>query len=635
MGRSGAKNLKVEVALATSLASQARRGRILSAAAIPAVAAMVYGQFETPALFGWLAIVISEALLDLLVARPRTAKFSDDQFGGNWKGALAPHYAAFGLAWGSLALFALPGGRPDALWLSTIVALAIITVYIATTAASRLLFTVGMVGTATPLTIALAASDTAPKRLAVLAVAYIGISIVVHDAMHRLLISSVRSQHEAELMTAQLNAFVADRDPATQLLNRRSFITALDTLLADHPDDVTVEVANLRRLTAINELYGQQFGDALIGHVGSSLRSIGDDTTIVARLGGDEFAVAWVGETAANPSIRSLAGGAFTWSNITTAADFTCTTASSRVVGGTAEELVTEAMYSLRAARAGRPVRREQRSGHSAHDRRELVDELRAGLCEAGVRPWFQPLVDATTREVVGWEALVRWQHPVLGVVSPDRLLPLIEMSGMSSQLFELMVGESLEFLTLVDARAANSHVVNVNINATDLRNGSMPDTVLSALYDSRISAERLVLELTEREILHADHTVRTALSRLDSAGVHLAVDDFGTGYSSLTHLLDFPADHLKIDRRFVGGLPSDTDALALVKGIVSMAHGLGLTTVAEGVETEEVAAVVHAVGCDQLQGYLMSPAMRASDALDWWSPTVTAAASSVLTPLR
>jgi predicted signal transduction protein with EAL and GGDEF domain len=629
MGGSSANSHEVELALAISIGRQARRGRILSAAAIPAVAALMYGRFENAALLGWLVTMIMEALLDLFIAKPRTKRIEDGDL-DNWKAAVGPHYAAFGLAWGSLALFALPGGRPEALWLSTIVVLALITVYIATTAASRLLFGAGMVGSAVPLATALAVSGTAPMRLAVLAVVYCGIAIVVHDAMHRLLINSVRSQHEAELISAQLNAFVTERDPATQLLNRRSFIAALDRLLAGHPDDATVEVANLRRLTAINELYGQQFGDALIGHVGSSLRAVASDTTIVARLGGDEFAIAWVGDTPANPSIRDLAGGPFSSSGITTSADFACATASSQLLGGTAEELVTEAMYSLRAARAGRPVRREQRSGHSAHDRRELVDELRAGLCEAGVRPWFQPLVDATTRDVVGWEALVRWHHPVLGVVSPDRLLPLIEMSGMSAQLFELMVGESLEFLTMVDGRAANNHVVNVNINATDLRNGSMPDTVLAALYDSQVAAGRLVLELTEREILHADHTVRTALSRLDSAGVHLAVDDFGTGYSSLSHLLDFPADHLKIDRRFIGGLPGDTDALALVKGIVSMAHGLGLTTVAEGVETEEAAAVVHAVGCDQLQGYLMSPAMRAADALDWWRPRAQAEAPAL-----
>jgi c-di-GMP phosphodiesterase len=180
------------------------------------------------------------------------------------------------------------------------------------------------------------------------------------------------------------------------------------------------------------------------------------------------------------------------------------------------------------------------------------------------------------------------------------------------------MITESLAFLVKLDTHDAPNHSVHVNVNATDLREYSMSDAVLGALHDSRINPERLVLELTEREILHVDQTVRSTLSRLDIAGVHLAVDDFGTGYSSLSHLLDFPADHLKIDQRFIVGLPNDIDAHTLVRGIVSMAHGLGLTTVAEGVESEAAALAVHELGCDQIQGYLISAALAPTDAIEW-----------------
>ena len=258
-------------------------------------------------------------------------------------------------------------------------------------------------------------------------------------------------------------------------------------------------------------------------------------------------------------------------------------------------------------------------SGDSAGSRRELVEELQAGLYEAGVRPWFQPIVAAGTRTVVAWEALVRWPHPELGVISPDRLLPLLDMSGMNSELLELIVGGSLDFLGQLDAMGAHGHLVHVNVNPSDLRELSMPDTVLGAIHDSGIAADRLVLELTEREILHVDQLVRGALGRLDLAGVQVAVDDFGTGYSSLSHLLDFPADDVKIDRRFVSDLPEDPDALALVRGVVSMARGLGLRTVAEGVESEEAALVLHALGCDQLQGYHFAPALAADVASAWW----------------
>jgi EAL domain-containing protein (putative c-di-GMP-specific phosphodiesterase class I) len=147
-----------------------------------------------------------------------------------------------------------------------------------------------------------------------------------------------------------------------------------------------------------------------------------------------------------------------------------------------------------------------------------------------------------------------------------------------------------------------------------------MPDIVLGAIQDGRIDATRIVLELTERDILHVEHHERSALAVVDAAGVHLAVDDFGTGYSSLSHLLDFPADHIKIDRRFVNGLPDDADSLALVRGVVSMAKGLGLTTVAEGVETEASAATVRALGCDHIQGYLVAPALAPDAAVAWWT---------------
>ena len=163
---------------------------------------------------------------------------------------------------------------------------------------------------------------------------------------------------------------------------------------------------------------------------------------------------------------------------------------------------------------------------------------------------------------------------------------------------------------------------MHVNIDAIDLRERSMPDLVLGSLHDGSIAPERIVLELTERDILDVGHAERAALGRLDAAGVHLAVDDFGTGYSSLSHLLDFPADHVKIDRRFVQHLPDDADSLTLVRGVISMAKGLGLNSVAEGVETEAAAVTLQHLGCDHLQGYLIAPALRMDEAIDWWVGT-------------
>ncbi len=597
---------------------QARTGRAMSLLAIPMVVGVLIGELDARALAAWSLLMALEASADFLIARPRAVRTASGVADPTWRRRMVPHFLSFGIAWGSLPLFALVGGRAEPVWLAIVMTLAVLTVYVITTAGSRLMFTIGAAGIMLQGAIAIGLSDSIPVRLGILAVAYVGIAFVVHDALHRNLVDSISSRLVAEELSLQLNRFLADRDPATQLLNRRSFIGTLDAMLADCPGrTVVVEVANVRRLTAINELYGEQFGDSLIAYVGQRLAVIDPDRGFASRFSGDEFALAVFGGDS-DLSIRSLASGTFTWSGLTTTLDFSCATSEPATIGSTAEGMVADAVFALRADGGDRASSRVLRSGDSAGSRRELVEELQAGLYVAGVRPWFQPIVAADTRTVVAWEALVRWDHPELGVISPDRLLPLVDMSGMNSELLELNVECSLGFLAQFDARGAIGHRVHVNVNPSDLRGLSMADTLLGAIHDSGIAADRLVIELTEREILDVDHVVRSTLGRLDLAGVRVAVDDFGTGYSSLSHLLDFPADDLKIDRRFIADLLEDPDALALVRGVISMARGLGLRTVAEGVESEDAAHVLHELGCDQLQGYHFAPALAADEAGAW-----------------
>jgi predicted signal transduction protein with EAL and GGDEF domain len=623
----------VQRELAVALARQTIRGRVLSAIAIPLVMLVLIGQFSTGGLIGWAVVVVVEALADWFIARPQAKALVAGDAEAQWLRRSTVHFASFGLAWGSLPIFALLGGTTDAHWLTTLIVAAMLTVFISTTAASRKMFAIGALGLMGLMSVSVIVSDSTPGRLAILALAYVGIAVSVHDALHRSMVESVRSRHEAERLNQRLNEFVAERDPATQLLNRRSFIAKLDSILTDSPSKViTVNVGSVRRMTAINELYGEQFGDSLIASVGERLMQIPESTGFASRLSGDEFAIAsFVDDPAV--SVRNIASGSFVSAGIATNIDFSCASIRSGRLRSNAEELVADAIFALRAERTGRSPGREIRSSESAVARRELVEELRNGLHEAGVTAWFQPIVNAASREVVTWEALVRWNHPSIGMVPPDRLFPLLEMSGMASHLAELMITESLEFLGRLDQEGAPGHAVHVNVNASDLRDHSMCDVVFGALQDNRIAAERLVLELTEREILHVDQTIRTTLGRLDLAGVHLAVDDFGTGFSSLSHLLDFPADHLKIDQRFISGLPNDVDAHTLVRGIVSMAHGLSLTTVAEGVETEESAIAVHQLGCNQIQGFLISPALAPAQAIAWlaaYEPTQTVLPASM-----
>jgi predicted signal transduction protein with EAL and GGDEF domain len=611
--------LGVHDELQQALARQTRTGRVLAALAIPAVVAVLVGELAPTALIAWAGIMALEGLADFVWSRPRTSAVAAGAVDTQWLRHAIPYYCSFGLAWGSLPMFALIDRRPNGLWLATIISLAIVSVYVVTTAASRLLFAIGATPILGQLGAAIVVDDATPARLGLLTLAFAGIVVIVHDALHRSLVDSVRSRHVAEQLAVELGEFVTDRDPATQLRNRRSFITTLDAVIATRPPaGVTVEIGNVRRLTAMNELFGEQFGDALLGEIGRRLGALEAAGHVAARLAGDEFVIASVGTPDESP-FRTISAETFTWDGRTATVDFATASAQQRSALTGAEELLADAMFALRSGRKTGTMVSHGRSADSATARRELVDELRRGLRQAGVRPWFQPIVDAASRQVIAWEALVRWEHPVIGMVPPDRLLPLLDMAALNGDLLEVLVEDSTSFLRRLDAAGAPPQAVHVNINAGDLRDRSMPDTILGAVHDAAIAPERVVLELTEREILHVDQLERTALARLDAAGIHLAVDDFGTGYSSLPHLLDFPADHVKIDRRFVAGLPDDADAYALARGVISMAHGLGLTTVAEGVETEAAALAVLALGCDQLQGYLMAPALPPDQAIAWW----------------
>jgi EAL domain-containing protein (putative c-di-GMP-specific phosphodiesterase class I) len=189
-------------------------------------------------------------------------------------------------------------------------------------------------------------------------------------------------------------------------------------------------------------------------------------------------------------------------------------------------------------------------------------------------------------------------------------------MAGMNTELLEVVTSRSMAFLRDLAAAGSDNCVVHINVTPSDLRQLGTADLLLGTLFDYGIEPQRLVVEVTESDILEFDERVRATLLQLDASGAHLAVDDFGTGFSSLSHLLDLPTDHLKIDRRFVADLTTDADARMLVAGIIGLAGGLNLQTVAEGVETEEHASELTALGCTQLQGYLIAPALPPAQAV-------------------
>jgi len=238
-----------------------------------------------------------------------------------------------------------------------------------------------------------------------------------------------------------------------------------------------------------------------------------------------------------------------------------------------------------------------------ARARRNLEGDLRKALSLDQFELFYQPQVEATTRTVKSFEALLRWRHPERGLVAPLDFIPVAEEIGLMGGIGEWVLRQACK-----DALSWPDSVgVAVNISATQFRNNPLEEHVRSALDASGLSSQRLELEITESVLLENTEPVIEILGRLRASGIRIAMDDFGTGYSSLSYLSRFPIDKIKIDRSFVKGTASDDSALAVVRAVVGLTGSLGMTSTAEGVETLEQLTLLQSEGCGEVQGYLFS----------------------------
>lgn len=258
------------------------------------------------------------------------------------------------------------------------------------------------------------------------------------------------------------------------------------------------------------------------------------------------------------------------------------------------------------AKAAGRNAYRFYDAGMQADalERMRLVGKLRTAVARGELRLHYQPQIDLHTGEVVGAEALVRWQHPELGLVSPARFIPVAEDSGLIVPIGEWVLREACRQAAEWQRAGLPSIVVAVNLSVVQFRHGDLVGTVADALRESCLATRFLELEVTESILIGDVENVSNAVAELKSMGLKFSIDDFGTGYSNLAYLKRFAFDKLKIDQSFVRDMDSNADSRALVRAIVQMAHSLGLRTIAEGVERALVVEQLVALGCDEVQGY-------------------------------
>jgi EAL domain-containing protein (putative c-di-GMP-specific phosphodiesterase class I) len=239
-----------------------------------------------------------------------------------------------------------------------------------------------------------------------------------------------------------------------------------------------------------------------------------------------------------------------------------------------------------------------------------MEQELRRGLPAGEFELYYQPVVNLASNEVVSFEALIRWNHPKHGLVTPAAFIPLAEEIGFIIAMGEWVIRQACA----TAARWPGDLRVAVNISAAQFRNSSLLEVIVNALAASGLAPARLEIEITETVLLQNRETTLAVLHRLRALGIRIAMDDFGTGYSSLTYLQSFPFDKIKIDRSFVKDINRNTGSLNIVRAVAALANGMGMTATAEGVETHQQLAQIVAAGCTEMQGYLFSQPLPASE---------------------
>jgi diguanylate cyclase (GGDEF)-like protein len=420
----------------------------------------------------------------------------------------------------------------------------------------------------------------------------------------------------------------AMHDSLTGLPNRVLFRDRLEQALHGarrNPGEVAVMFLDLDRFKEVNDTLGHESGDILLREVGQRLAHSLRAGDSVARLGGDEFAVLASGPDDADDALvvarklRQAVEWPFTLRGLTLEVEASIGIALFPDHGTDVDTLLRHAdvaMYQSKEAHSGAGIYSPERDVYSP-DRLKLLGELRRAIEQGELVLHYQPKINLKTSEVLGFEALVRWQHPEQGLLPPERFVPFAEHTGLIKPLTRYVMREAVRSCSRW-VQCGLDLSIAVNLSSRDLLDLHLPDEVRLLLNETAIDPRRLELEITENTILSDPVRTRTILSRLKDLGVRLAIDDFGSGYSSLGYLKRLPLDVLKIDKSFVMSMMADDDSAAIVRSTIDLAHNLGLEVVAEGVATEHISAVLAALHCDAAQGFYFSGPIVESEVASW-----------------
>ncbi|WP_148640233.1 putative bifunctional diguanylate cyclase/phosphodiesterase [Aureimonas sp. AU20] len=410
-------------------------------------------------------------------------------------------------------------------------------------------------------------------------------------------------------------------DTLTGLANRFEFGVRLESLAIDR--GCAVILIDVDHFKTLNDTYGHDVGDVVLGEVSRRLIEAADDAALVARIGGDEFAVLYEGNDATRRSRlacerildRMRQPIASVGRNIVVGVTLGLRTLGTGEPAHISEALKDAdlALYEAKVAGRGRTIEFQPEMRQAFLDRHRLQNDLRGALERGEHHLHFQPVVDLQANRTLGFEALVRWDHAELGAVPPSRFVPIAEESGLILGLGRWILDKSIE-----TARAWPEDVfVAVNISARQLTDPDLAAFISTTLRDHNVASRRLEIEITETALIENDAVAIGTLRALRDLGCRIALDDFGTGYASLSYLQRFPFDKLKIDRSFVDRCRIDENSSAIIAAVCTLAHRLQLGIVAEGIETAEHRAFVMEAGCGLGQGYLFDRPLTETKVLD------------------
>lgn len=416
----------------------------------------------------------------------------------------------------------------------------------------------------------------------------------------------------------------ASHDALTGLSNRVALNENLASALRDAGDDthVAVLLIDLDRFKEVNDSLGHDAGDELLREIARRLVETAGDAP-VSRLGGDEFAIVLPNTTAREAialayKMRRSIEEPCSIRDVPVSVDASIGVALAPTDGREVGQLIRRAdvaMYAAKQARAG-VLRYDATTDRNDANKLVLMTELRVAVERGELDVYYQPIVATSTGVLKKVEALVRWRHPTRGLIPPSEFIPLAEHTRLIIDLNQVVLREAVRQCA-VWRRHGVDLGVTVNMTVLDLLERSLAQDIDKTLTAAGFPASALTIEITEGAFMQEPERVRRTLDALRALGVRVAIDDFGTGYSSLSYLKDLPVDVLKIDRSFISGLPASEANTAIVAAAIELSHRLGLQVVAEGVETDDQYDCLETLGCDLIQGYIISPPVPAASLSD------------------